>query len=247
MKPVDITTAIDIARPRQVVAAYATDPDHAADWYANIECVTWQTEKPLKIGTRLAFVARFLGRRCATTIVSMLVETTNAATGKSERACLVTLRTTSENFLDRDFARLDAEACLLDLSASLSKSPAELVPVRPVLEFNMVDPRFVEEADVLSALDQRPNLMELKRRQELDAGAHDQAALDGWRSMCSASRIRTVVGLARGIVEYKVDVRVVAGGPQWPARRRRDVGGRRVNQVPRRPRHGTEADQSGRQ
>jgi restriction system protein len=90
------------------------------------------------------------------------VETTNAATGKSERPCLVTLRTTRETFLDRDFARLDAEACLLDLSASLSKSPAELVPVRPVLEFNMVDPRFVEEADVLSALDQRPNLMELK-------------------------------------------------------------------------------------
>src|SRR3954451_21893820 len=42
------------------------------------------------------------------------------------------------------------------------QEPAELVPVRPVLEFNMVDPRFVEEADVLSGLDQRPNLMELK-------------------------------------------------------------------------------------
>jgi restriction system protein len=90
------------------------------------------------------------------------VETTNAATGKFERPCLVTLRTTREGFLDRDFTRLDAEACLLDLSASLSRSPAELVPVRPVLEFNMVDPRFVEEADVLSELDQRPNLMELK-------------------------------------------------------------------------------------
>jgi restriction system protein len=50
------------------------------------------------------------------------VETTNAATGKSERPCLVTLRTTRETFLDRDFARLDAEACLLDLSASLSKA-----------------------------------------------------------------------------------------------------------------------------
>jgi hypothetical protein len=62
MKPVDVTTAIDIARPRQVVAAYAADPDHAPDWYANIERVTWQTERPLKIGTRLAFVARFLGR-----------------------------------------------------------------------------------------------------------------------------------------------------------------------------------------
>ena len=42
-------------------------------------------------------------------------------------------------------------------------------------------------------------------QQELDAGAHDKTALDGWKSMCSASRIRTVVGLARGIVEHKVD------------------------------------------
>ncbi len=47
------------------------------------------------------------------------------------------------------------------VSASVSRSPEELEPVRPVLEFNMVDPRFVEETDVLSELDQRPNLMEL--------------------------------------------------------------------------------------
>jgi hypothetical protein len=30
-----------------------------------------------------------------------------------------------------------------------------------VLEFDMVDPRFIEETDVLSTIDQRPNLMEL--------------------------------------------------------------------------------------
>jgi hypothetical protein len=63
MKPVDVVTMIDIARPRDVVAAYAADPDHAPAWYANIECVAWQTEKPLTTGTRLDFVARFLGRR----------------------------------------------------------------------------------------------------------------------------------------------------------------------------------------
>jgi uncharacterized protein YndB with AHSA1/START domain len=62
MKPVDVTTAIDIERPRQMVADYATDPDHAPDWYANIDRVGWETERPLTIGTRLAFVARFLGR-----------------------------------------------------------------------------------------------------------------------------------------------------------------------------------------
>ena len=59
MKPVDVTTTIDISRPRQMVAAYVADPDHAPDWYANIDHVTWETEKPLVIGTRLAFVARF--------------------------------------------------------------------------------------------------------------------------------------------------------------------------------------------
>jgi uncharacterized protein YndB with AHSA1/START domain len=62
MRTVDVTTAIEIARPRQVVAAYAADPDHVRDWYANIDRVTWETEKPLGIGTRVAFVARFLGR-----------------------------------------------------------------------------------------------------------------------------------------------------------------------------------------
>ncbi|MEA2419875.1 MAG: restriction system protein, partial [Thermoleophilaceae bacterium] len=47
------------------------------------------------------------------------------------------------------------------LHAGVSKNPAELAPIRPVLEFNMVDARFVEESDVLSALDERPNLMQL--------------------------------------------------------------------------------------
>jgi hypothetical protein len=32
---------------------------------------------------------------------------------------------------------------------------------RPVLEFDMVDKRFIEETDVLSGLDKRPNLMDL--------------------------------------------------------------------------------------
>src|ERR1019366_7693824 len=60
-----------------------------------------------------------------------------------------------------NLSQVDPQACLTGLNASLSKSPTELAPVRPVLEFKMVDPRFIEEADVLSGLDQRPNLMEL--------------------------------------------------------------------------------------
>lgn len=64
---VDVETAIEIGRPRDEVAAYAGDPDHATTWYENIERVEWLTEPPLAVGSRIAFVARFLGRRLAYT------------------------------------------------------------------------------------------------------------------------------------------------------------------------------------
>lgn len=66
---VDVVTSIQIACPRTVVAAYAADPDHATQWYSNINSVEWQTPRPAVVGSRLDFVARFLGRRLAYTYV----------------------------------------------------------------------------------------------------------------------------------------------------------------------------------
>ena len=60
---VDVQTQTTIARPVDIVAAYATDPTNAPEWYANIEAVEWQTEPPARVGSKVAFVARFLGRR----------------------------------------------------------------------------------------------------------------------------------------------------------------------------------------
>jgi hypothetical protein len=49
------------------VAAYAGDPTNAPEWYVNIRSVEWRTEPPVRVGSRMDFVAGFLGRRLAYT------------------------------------------------------------------------------------------------------------------------------------------------------------------------------------
>lgn len=65
MSTVDIETEIVIGRPRAEVAAFAADPDNATTWYQNIKSVEWISAKPAAVGSRMAFVARFLGRTIA--------------------------------------------------------------------------------------------------------------------------------------------------------------------------------------
>jgi hypothetical protein len=60
---VDVRTEIEIDRPRSDVAAYAADPRNATAWYENIKSVEWNSAKPLQVGSRIVFVAQFLGRR----------------------------------------------------------------------------------------------------------------------------------------------------------------------------------------
>jgi len=59
---VDVLTEIEISRPRSEVAAFAADPGNATAWYKNIRSVVWETQPPAVVGSRVRFVAQFLGR-----------------------------------------------------------------------------------------------------------------------------------------------------------------------------------------
>ena len=60
---VDVRVETSINREVADVAAYAGDPTNAPEWYVNIKSVVWETPPPVAVGSRMAFVAQFLGRR----------------------------------------------------------------------------------------------------------------------------------------------------------------------------------------
>src|SRR6476660_1713111 len=64
---VDVETSIEIDVARHRVAAFASDPENAPRWYVNISSVVMETPPPVAVGSRMAFVAHFLGRRIAYT------------------------------------------------------------------------------------------------------------------------------------------------------------------------------------
>ena len=93
--------------------------------------------------------------------VNAFVDAIDRSTGQQVRPCLVSVRCTRADFEKLDLRHVEPISCLRRLNAMVSRSPAELVPVKPIVDFDMADPRFIQEGNVLSMLDSRPNLMEL--------------------------------------------------------------------------------------
>ena len=59
----DVTAAVRVARPPAEVAAYMTDPANDPEWIGGVREARLEGAPPIGVGSRVARVASFLGRR----------------------------------------------------------------------------------------------------------------------------------------------------------------------------------------
>ena len=149
------------------------------------------------------------------------VQAVDPSTGHDIRPCLISVRTTRDRFCDINLSRIDKRACLRNLGAQVSSQPDEMLAVKPVVDFDMVDKRFVEQSDILSDLEDCPNIMELNpfefenlvsnlfgqigfqtkqtrttKDSGVDAVAFDPRPILGGKVVIQAKRYKNVVGVA---------------------------------------------------
>jgi len=100
----------------------------------------------------------------STVVFTGRVRAIDPVTGQWVEPPLITLRATREQFvpLVLDQPKFNPVQCVRKhFFADVSPHPDELIPVEPVMAFDMADPRIVDPVDVLSEIDKRPNLLEL--------------------------------------------------------------------------------------
>ncbi|MEO8707543.1 MAG: restriction endonuclease [Lacisediminihabitans sp.] len=156
-----------------------------------------------------------------TVAVNAVVEGPDPATGVLTSIPIVSVMVGRSEFEQIRLEDVDPIACLRHLSAVVSRSPAEVAPIRPIVRLDKSDPRFVGDSDVLGVLDVRPNLMELtptefeglvqnlfakmgldtkqtrpSRDGGVDAIAYDPRPVLGGKIVIQAKRYKNVVGVS---------------------------------------------------
>lgn len=169
-----------VPESRQLVVEYELPtpniiPDIAEYRYVKTKDeITTKQRKPAEIKALYADVVASIALRCLHELFEAdqgefldvccfngYVNTIDPATGHEIQPHLVSVRTTRETFLAIDLTRVDRAVCLKNLGAHVSRAASDAQPVRPIVEFNMLDKRFVDQQDLASQLSSASNLMDL--------------------------------------------------------------------------------------
>jgi len=86
------------------------------------------------------------------------VNSIDNATGKEVNACVLTIQANKAEFLEINLAQVEPKACFRKLKGISAAKLTALSPVRPILQLNKEDKRFIQPYNVVETLDSSSNL-----------------------------------------------------------------------------------------
>jgi restriction system protein len=86
------------------------------------------------------------------------VNSIDKATGKEVNGCILSMHVTKAEFMDINLANVDPKACFKKLKGVSAAKLIALQPVRPILQLNRDDKRFIQAHEVADGLDSWSNL-----------------------------------------------------------------------------------------
>jgi restriction system protein len=86
------------------------------------------------------------------------VSSIDKATGKEVNGCILSIHASKAEFMDINLANVDPKACFKKLKGVSAAKLIALQPVRPILQLNRDDNRFVQAHEVAGGLDESSNL-----------------------------------------------------------------------------------------
>ncbi|VTP98814.1 restriction endonuclease [Sphingobacterium daejeonense] len=86
------------------------------------------------------------------------VETINRANGKKINSCIVSLQAKKEEFNQIDLSHVDPKACFKSLKGVGSSKLHSITSIKPLIQINRNDKRFVDSYDIAHMLDEGYNL-----------------------------------------------------------------------------------------
>jgi restriction system protein len=83
------------------------------------------------------------------------------ATGKDFTSCIISIRVARSEFMALDLSRVDPKECIRNLKGLVAGPLALLAPVRPIMNIDRSDRRFIESREVIEGIDASSNLAEM--------------------------------------------------------------------------------------
>ena len=86
------------------------------------------------------------------------ISSVNKSTGKDYEACILSVQAKREEFEQFQLDRVDPKECLRGLKALTAGPLQNLAPVKPIMELNREDKRFIASVEVMDSLEMDANL-----------------------------------------------------------------------------------------